>query len=402
MSESTLSRRISEFVGVALFALALIWLIALVTHEPTDPVWFFTTGASQAPANFAGRVGAFLSELSFQLFGYVSYLLPLVIGVIGWHYFWCKPPEAAYTKLAGATLFFGCACAFLSLLFGTAEIAGKTFHAGGSLGTWLDAAFSDYLNRTGSIIVLLTLMALSVILSTQFSFGRLFARASEESRDLSARGMGWARMWIEQRRKERERRGVAARHARPEPGTRDSGSGMNRPSAATRPSIPDPGNRMPDPRIPVLARKPAASTPPAQEPPPKPVRAATGCVHASSRLAARRAEGRAEDRRAGADGGRASARGQVSRVLRGGAGRADPSRPGRHHLRIQAGSGRQVQQDHGSCRRPVPRDAGRVGADRSHPGQVDGRHPDPEPESRDHLAPRAARIRRLHAVRYQS
>ena len=57
--------RISEFVGVALFALALIWLIALVTHEPTDPVWFFTTGASHPPANFVGRVGAFLSELSF-------------------------------------------------------------------------------------------------------------------------------------------------------------------------------------------------------------------------------------------------------------------------------------------------------------------------------------------------
>ncbi|RPI07841.1 MAG: cell division protein FtsK, partial [Actinobacteria bacterium] len=91
MSESTLSRRIAEFVGVALFALALLWLIALVTHEPTDPVWFLTTGTTEAPANFAGRVGAFLSELSFQLFGYASYLIPLVIGVIAWHYFWCKP-----------------------------------------------------------------------------------------------------------------------------------------------------------------------------------------------------------------------------------------------------------------------------------------------------------------------
>ena len=70
--ESTLSRRISEFVGVALFALALIWLISLVTHDPTDPVWFFTTGASHPPANFVGRVGAFLSELSFQLLGYAA------------------------------------------------------------------------------------------------------------------------------------------------------------------------------------------------------------------------------------------------------------------------------------------------------------------------------------------
>ena len=76
MKESTLSRRISEFLGVALFALALIWLISLVTHDPTDPVWFFTTGTGHPPVNFVGRVGAFLSELSFQLFGYAAFLIP--------------------------------------------------------------------------------------------------------------------------------------------------------------------------------------------------------------------------------------------------------------------------------------------------------------------------------------
>src|SRR4029450_22755 len=66
---STLSRRISEFAGVALFAAALIWLIALATYEPTDPVWFFSAGSGAQPVNFAGRVGAFLAELSFQLLG---------------------------------------------------------------------------------------------------------------------------------------------------------------------------------------------------------------------------------------------------------------------------------------------------------------------------------------------
>ena len=233
MSESTLSRRISEFAGVALFAIALIWLIALVTYEPTDPVWFFTTDAGQAPANFVGRVGAFLSELSFQLFGYASYLLPIVVAIAGWHYFWCQPPQAAYTKLVGAGLFFGCASAFLSLVFGSTEVAGsstalgasKTFHAGGSLGTWAGAALSEYLNRTGSIIVLLTLMALAVILSTHFSFGQLFARASERSRDLSARGLGSVRVWLERRRKERERR------VKPGSGIRDPGSGIRDPGS---------------------------------------------------------------------------------------------------------------------------------------------------------------------------
>ncbi|HEY7443803.1 MAG TPA: DNA translocase FtsK 4TM domain-containing protein, partial [Vicinamibacterales bacterium] len=76
MAGSTLSRRLSEFCGVALFASALIWLIALVTYNPSDPVWFFSTVTAEEPSNFIGRVGAFLAELSFQLLGDGSYLIP--------------------------------------------------------------------------------------------------------------------------------------------------------------------------------------------------------------------------------------------------------------------------------------------------------------------------------------
>ena len=58
MARSTISRRVSEFVGVALFAAALIWIVALASYDPTDPAWFFSTGLHTAPVNFAGRVGA--------------------------------------------------------------------------------------------------------------------------------------------------------------------------------------------------------------------------------------------------------------------------------------------------------------------------------------------------------
>jgi S-DNA-T family DNA segregation ATPase FtsK/SpoIIIE len=214
VSDSTLSRRISEFLGVALFALALIWLISLVTYEPSDPVWFFTTDALHPPANFVGRVGAFMSELSFQLFGYAAYLIPGIIAIAGWHYFWCQALDAAYTKVTGIALLFACASAFLSLVFASTDVAGKTFYAGGSIGTWLGSFMADYLNRTGSVIVLLTLMALAVILSTQFSFGRMFATASQGSRDLSARGLGRIRGWLDDRRKEKQRREVIAKHTK--------------------------------------------------------------------------------------------------------------------------------------------------------------------------------------------
>ena len=83
MASGTLSRRVSEFVGVALFAAALIWIVSLASYEPTDAAWFFSTGSHAAPANFAGRVGAFLAEFSFQLFGYAAYLIPAAFVILG-------------------------------------------------------------------------------------------------------------------------------------------------------------------------------------------------------------------------------------------------------------------------------------------------------------------------------
>ena len=279
MAASSISRRISEFVGVALFAMALIWLISLVTYEPSDPVWFFTTGVSHPPANFVGRVGAFLAELSFQLFGYGAYFLPGALGVVGWHYFWCQTPDAAYTKAFGGMLLLICASAFFSLVLGSTELAAKTFDAGGTVGAGLGLALAEYLNRTGSIIVLLTAMMLSVIMATQFSFGRMFATASVGSRDISARGLGVVRGWLDERRRERARREVIAKH------TKKSGVApvIKAPKLEAAPPKAAPKSEAKvdaesAPRLPVV-RKPVAATPsllPDPEPPKAPAQRKNG------------------------------------------------------------------------------------------------------------------------------
>ena len=290
MAESNCSRRISEFLGVAMFALALIWLISLVTYEPTDPVWFFTTDALHPPANFVGRVGAFLSELSLQLLGYAAYLIPAVIAWVGWYYFWCQPFDALYTKLTGITLLVGCSSSFLSLLFGSTDVAGKTFDAGGSLGAWLGAWAAEYLNRTGSIIVILTLMVLSIILSTQFSFGRMFANASQGSRDLSARSVGVIRGWLDERRRQKQRREVLAKH------TKKAAA-----AATTAKDAREIGERDDDAAPPMVAsKKRPAIAPPLPLPDPNPVRTprrqGTFTLPPHSLLDPAKAEGKIDER----------------------------------------------------------------------------------------------------------
>ncbi len=214
MGGSKVSRRLSEFVGVALFAAALIWIISLASYEPSDPAWFFSAGAHATAANFAGRVGAFLAELSFQLFGYASYLIPAGMVIVGWNYFWCRSLDAAGTKATGAVLLFACLSTFLGLVLGTLEVSGKSFRAGGYAGEFLAHEMSEYLNRTGSVIVVLTLIVLSTIMSTQFSFGRFFAALIEAIGGGVGRGFDAFRAWREERRREKQRREVIAKHTK--------------------------------------------------------------------------------------------------------------------------------------------------------------------------------------------
>ncbi|HEV2985592.1 MAG TPA: DNA translocase FtsK, partial [Vicinamibacterales bacterium] len=170
--------------------------------------------AHAAPANFAGRVGAFLAELSFQLFGYASYLIPAIMVIIGWNYFWCRTLDASGTKATGAVLLLACVSAFLSLVFGTVDVLGKPFRAGGYAGDFLAKGMSDYLNRTGSMIVILTLIFLAIIISTQFSFGRFFGAVTAGLRRGARRGTDAIHAWQDERRREKQRREVIAKHTK--------------------------------------------------------------------------------------------------------------------------------------------------------------------------------------------
>jgi DNA segregation ATPase FtsK/SpoIIIE, S-DNA-T family len=213
MAGSFVSRRLSEFVGVVLFACALMWLLSLASYSPNDAVWFFTTGGRDlTPSNFGGRVGAFLAEFSYQSLGYSAYLIPIVFVVTGWHYFWCRVPDAAYTKLIGAGLLFACVAAFLSLAFGTLTISGRELLAGGYIGRWLAGTLAEYLNKTGSIILILTLLFLAIILSTQFSFGRLFGALLHIAQDRWTALLGAIRARREERRREQQREEVLKKH----------------------------------------------------------------------------------------------------------------------------------------------------------------------------------------------
>jgi len=212
---STISRRVSEFVGVALFAAALFWIVSLASYEPTDPAWLFTVGVNAPTANFAGRVGAFLAELTFQLVGYTAFVVPIALIVAGWNYFWCRKVDAPATKIFGACLLFACVSTFMSMAVHTTGTTGMASHTGGGyFGMFLSSQMTAYLGQTGSVIILMALLFISIIISTQFSFGRAFAAVFSLLAASGGRLVTVLKERREERQREKQRREVIAKHTK--------------------------------------------------------------------------------------------------------------------------------------------------------------------------------------------
>ncbi len=205
--------RLPEFLGLMSFALALMFLISLVTYDPADPVPFFKAGAAGPARNFIGPIGAFLAELfAAQLLGLGALLLPVVLAVAGWRLFWCRPVEAPATKAVGIALLLLSVTALLALAVGSLPFKGEPLRAGGAVGTLVADTLVSSFNRIGSYIVVLTGVVVSLVLATQFSFAAAISIARDlASGRLQALGAALTR-YRERRRKERMRQEVIRKH----------------------------------------------------------------------------------------------------------------------------------------------------------------------------------------------
>ena len=212
MVATTLSRRASEILGVAFFAGALVWFVSLATYDAADAVWFFYPGGATPPMNLVGQVGAFLAELSYQSLGLTAFLIPVQLGVLGWHAFWCRPVGGAYAKLLGLGVIVGCIAGFLSLAVGHLVESPRPIDAGGYLGAVLAGLLAEYFNPIGSSIVILTALFLAVMLSTPFSLRQLFSAVWRGLGGLLQAVRGTIGSWWTRRQRARQRRDVVNKH----------------------------------------------------------------------------------------------------------------------------------------------------------------------------------------------
>ncbi len=182
-----LARLPRETLSLLLFGLAAILLLSLFSHHPDDPGWS-SSGAGTPLHNWMGRGGAWLSNTLLSLTGFVSFLLPLALGRLGWRVLQLRREAAlpaGVRVLAGLIAILGLAGA----LGVQSPLAGEWTPQGGGglLGAALSGWLSTLLTAEGAALLLLTLCVAALPLALMFSWLDVLDAIGETTLKLWAR-----------------------------------------------------------------------------------------------------------------------------------------------------------------------------------------------------------------------
>lgn len=164
-------QRILE-TGLLFFSVfAMFLMLALFTFDPADPGWA-QTGYQTPVRNLGGAVGAYISDLLLNLFGYIAYTLPFIVAIVGWLLFqkYHQLMQIDYLtiglKLIGFILFYLGLTSLASMNFNDIYY----FSAGGILGNVLSTTFLPYFSFVGSTLLFLMFTCAGFVLLTGFSW----------------------------------------------------------------------------------------------------------------------------------------------------------------------------------------------------------------------------------------
>jgi len=154
-----------NFFSFFLIAFSLYILIALISHDSSDPGFFYKT-SSQTINNLGGPLGANISDFLFTIFGFGSYLI-LAIGVV-WalQSIFLKDPYNSKIKIAVRTV------SSIILLISFCSILEYYFqdNSGGYLGKIFFVNLSSSLGYIGSLIFLVIFIIPASSLAFNFSW----------------------------------------------------------------------------------------------------------------------------------------------------------------------------------------------------------------------------------------
>lgn len=166
-------QRWRELIGILLIFSSLFGFISLISYDSQDPSWANVASPSHKTHNYGGKAGAYLAETLLQVFGLVSFLLPLGIGFLGFQAVLPGEKKHFLLKILKGLLFIFVLSSLLFILLQKFSWRGAEFPAGGLLGNFFSDLLIHYLNHAGSLVFLFAFLFLLLIFSTGLSFGKI-------------------------------------------------------------------------------------------------------------------------------------------------------------------------------------------------------------------------------------
>lgn len=164
--------RLREIVVIIVVGLALVFLLALASHNKLDSSW--THIGHGATKNLIGVVGAWVSDVSFVLMGYISFILPFLIAgmaVMQWKSIGDAPQDVTsklWLRIVGLVLFILMATSFLALYLH--PFSDMPAGSGGVIGEVIGQFLLHIINVTGTTIFLLIGMLSGLTLCLHISW----------------------------------------------------------------------------------------------------------------------------------------------------------------------------------------------------------------------------------------
>ena len=174
MFAAQVNQRLREAGMLLSFALAGYFLLAMLSYDTLDPSWSHS-GSNTEIANFGGAAGAWISDLLFYLFGFLAFLLPIMLIYNGILLVKTRDlsAEDRYQMLvirwSGFVLTLISGCALASLHFAV-ENQAMPLDAGGILGQIAGNYFSQGLGFVGATVMHLALFLAGLTLFTGLSW----------------------------------------------------------------------------------------------------------------------------------------------------------------------------------------------------------------------------------------
>jgi DNA segregation ATPase FtsK/SpoIIIE, S-DNA-T family len=215
----TENNRLNELIGFLCITLAVLMGLALISYSPRDAAFNVSGPATEdhPTRNWIGPVGAYTSDLFFQVFGFAAFLLPVAMGMLGWRWIKSREIESPWATLAGCALLLMSLPSLLSLIH-FPEVRGA-LPAGGLLGTVVSHGLQSGFNFWGAVLVAAAILIVALFLTTSFSFSGAHAWASShkgplgkmEKLGILQRAQARWHEWRDERERNRMRREVEER-----------------------------------------------------------------------------------------------------------------------------------------------------------------------------------------------